>query len=43
MENNDTSGIKKEEMSDLMKELGMLFAEIDWDAVAKDEENEENL
>lgn len=42
MENNDTSGLNEEEMSDLMKELTAIFSEIDWDALAKDEEDEEN-
>lgn len=28
-------------MSELMEELTALFTEIDWDAVAKDEEDEE--
>ena len=39
--NNDTSGLNEEEMSELMEELTALFTEIDWDAVAKDEEDEE--
>jgi len=39
--NNDTSGLNEEEMSDLMEELTALFTEIDWEAVAEDEKDEE--
>jgi len=43
MENNDTSGLNKEEMAELMKDLGMVWTENDWDALEEEKKNEENL
>ena len=40
MENNDTSGLSTEEMNNLKNTIEDLFMSIDWDKVAKDEEED---
>jgi len=40
MENNDTSGLSTEEMNNLKDTIEDLFMSIDWDKVAKDEEED---
>ena len=42
MENNDTSGLSTEEMTDLMSTIEDLFNTIDWGKVAEDEDEEED-